>query len=106
MANTARGKGSHGLIGLLVTLAAALLGSAYFAHLLATPSPRDGVRLVPFVWLLGALVGLVFALRTLAHWPWGRHEAVSLALGAAGALLALPNLALAATFAVAALLGD
>lgn len=106
MITTTRGKGPHGLIGLLATLAATLLGSAYFAYLANTPFPPDVARLVPFGWLLGALVGLVFAFRTLAHWPWVRYEAVSLALGATGALLALPNLALAVIFTFAALLGD
>ena len=94
------------LLGLLLTLASALLGWAYVAYLRVTPRPPDRARAVPYVWLLGALLGLALALRTLRHGPWHRRGAVALALGAAGALLALPNLALAALYALAAAMGD
>ena len=106
MVTNSRREVPHGLVGLLVTLAAALLGGAYFVYLRATPFPPDGARIVPLVWLLGALLGLVFALRTLSHGLQSRHDTVGLTLAAIGALLALPNLALAAIFAFAALMGD
>ena len=63
------------LLGLLLTLASALLGWAYVAYLRVTPRPPDRARAVPYVWLLGAL-------------------------------LALPDLALAVLYALAAAMGD
>ncbi len=81
-----------------VSVATLLLGLAYYAYLQATPFPPDWARVVPFVWLLGAVVGLVLGLGALAAGP---HRI----LGAISALLSLANIGLAAVYAFAALMG-
>ena len=81
-----------------VSVAALLLGLAYYAYLKATPFPPDWARVVPFVWLIGAVAGLLLGLGALAAGP---HRI----LGAISALLSLPNIGLAAVYAFAALMG-
>jgi len=103
--NTVRGA-MRGLLALLVTAGSALVGQAYVTHLHATPVLSERARLVPYAWLLGALLGLVLALRTLRWGPWHRRGTLALALGVIGVLLALPNLAQAALYTVGVMLGD
>ncbi len=105
LGETARGA-LRGLVALLVTIGSALLGRAYVAYLRATPFPPESAQAMPFTWLLGALLGLVLALRTLRRGPRDRRGVLGLALGIIGALLALPNIAQAALYAFAAMMGD
>ncbi len=87
-----------GGLALLVTMASLVVGVAYVAYLKATPFPPDPVRVVPFVWLVGALAGLTLGLMALVTGP--RRF-----LGAVSALLSLPNIGVAAVYALGALMG-
>ena len=62
---------------LLLVLGSAVLGAVYFLYLNAEPFPPAIVRLVPIVWLAGAVAGGVLAVRALrsnnnrvAGGPW------------------------------------
>jgi hypothetical protein len=54
-----------GLVAALVTLASLVVGGAYFAYLVAEPFPPDLVRIVPLLWLGGALGGLLLGVRAI-----------------------------------------
>jgi len=95
----------RGLFALLVTLGSALVGRAYVTYLHATPFPPESAKVVPFIWLLAALIGLILALRALRFGPWKRRAALVLAPGVLGVLLALPNIAYAALYMFGAMLG-
>lgn len=96
----------RGLLALLVTLGSSLVGLAYVVYLRATPFPPDSARIVPFVWLLSALLGLALALWALRRGPLQRRSALALGVGIIGVLLALPNVVSAALYALGALMGD
>jgi hypothetical protein len=70
----------------------------YFLYLYAEPFPPDIVRLVPIVWLAGALVGGVLAARALRS--NNNRVAAGLAL-----VLDIPNSVFAALFSMGALMG-
>ena len=89
---------SSGMRALLLVLGSAVPGAAYFLYLNAEPFPPDIVRLVPLVWLAGAVAGGVLAARTLRSSD--NRVAAGLALA-----LSIPNLVFAALFSMGALLG-
>ena len=88
----------RGLVALLVTLASLALGGAYYAYLVAVPFPPGAARLVPLVWLVGALAGLTLALGATRA-DAGRR------LGIASLVLGVLSVMFAALFAFAALMG-
>ena len=87
-----------GEVALLATVASVLVGVAYFNYLKATPFPPNWVRVIPCIWLIGAVAGL---LRGLAASTAGPRRI----LGGISALLSLPNVGFAAIYAFAALMG-
>ncbi len=87
-----------GGLALLVTMASLVVGVAYVAYLKAERFPPDPVRVVPFVWLVGALAGLTLGLMAIVTGP-------RRLLGGVSALLSLPNVGFAAVFALVALVG-
>ena len=89
---------SNGMRSLLLVLGSAMLGIVYFLYLKAEPFPPGIVRLVPIVWLAGAVVGGVLAARALQSNK--NRVAAGLALA-----LNIPNLIFAAVFSMAALMG-
>ena len=89
---------SNGIRGLLVVLGSAVLGAVYFSYLNADPFPPDIVRLVPIVWLAGAVLGGVLAVRALIS--GNNRMAAGLALA-----MNIPNSVFAAVFSMAALVG-
>ena len=89
---------SNGMRALLQVLGSAVLGAVYFLYLNAEPFPPDIVRLVPIVWLAGAVVGGVLAARALRS--SNNRMAAGLALA-----LNIPNSIFAAVFSMAALMG-
>jgi hypothetical protein len=90
---------SNGMRALLLVLGSAVLGAVYFSYLKAEPFPPDIVRIVPIVWLAGAVVGGRLAARAL------RSNDNRVAAGLALAL-SIPNSVFAALFSMAALMGD
>ena len=90
---------SEGIRALLLVAGSALLGMTYCLYLKVEPFPADLVRLVPFAWLAGAVVGGFRAARALqrdrARWP------AVLAL-----VLDVPSAVFAAIFSMAVLMGD
>ena len=52
---------------LLLVLGSAVLGAVYFSYIHAEPFPPDIVRLVPIVWLAGAVVEGVLSPRALRN---------------------------------------
>lgn len=97
LADPAR-RSPRGRIALLVTLASLALGGAYYAYLVAVPFPPGAARIIPFIWLAGALAGLALALRAT-------HADAHRLLGVACVVLGVPSLVLATIFAFAALMG-
>lgn len=87
-----------GLVAALVTLASLAVGGAYSVYLVVEPFPPDLARIVPFVWLGGALGGLLLGVRAI------RADA-GRSLGIASVVLTVPSGALATLFAFAALMG-
>jgi hypothetical protein len=71
----------------------------YVGYVFAEPFPPSLVRLVPFCWLLGALLGGSSALRALTH-PPDRPVALG------NLAISVPNTLGAGLFAMGALLGD
>ena len=88
-----------GVVSILVAAASLMLGAGYYLVLLAVPFPPDGVRVVPVVWLAGAIAGLV--LGGAAY-----RGGTQVRLAALGLLLSLASVGLAAIFALGALVGD
>ena len=99
MTRSVRDQMSNGMRALLVVLGSALLGAVYVSYLKAEPFPPDIVRLVPIVWLAGAMAGGVLAARALTSSK--NRVAAGLALA-----LDIPNSGFAAVFSMAALMGD
>jgi predicted secreted protein len=92
------GKSPKGLAAILTTLLSALLGGAYYTYLVMVPFPPDLVRIVPLVWLAAAFVGLMLGIEAIRT---GSRKY----LGVASVALNIPNVLLAAIFAMAALTG-
>jgi hypothetical protein len=90
---------SNGMRALLVVLGSAVWGAVYYSYLKAEPFPPDIVRLVPIVWLAGAVVGGVRAAGALIS--NNNRVAAGLALA-----LDIPNSFFAAAYSMAALMGD
>ena len=90
---------SESVRALAIVAGSATLGGTYFAYLSAAPFPPDAVRVVPLLWLAGALAGWIFVVRALRLDP-RRLAAV------VGMILNVPNTMLAAIFSLAALMGD
>ena len=88
-----------GLVALVVTVASVAVGIAYFVYLNATPFPPVWVRIVALIWFVCALGGLVLGVRVLSG--RGRN-----ALAVISVVLSVPSIMLAATFLLAALMGD
>jgi 4-hydroxybenzoate polyprenyltransferase len=84
---------------LLVVLGSAALGGAYRAYLRATPFPPDVVRVVPLLWLAGALAGWILGFQAL------QVERRKLA-AIVGLILNLPNTFFALAYSLGALMGD
>ena len=84
---------------LWVVVASAALGALYFDYLRGHPFPPDLVRVVPLLWLAGAVAGWIMVVMAL------RADSRKLA-AVAGLLLNVPNTLLAALFTLAALMGD
>ena len=87
-----------GLAATLVALASLVVGGAYYAYLVVEPFPPDLVRIVPLIWLGGALGGLLLGVRAI-------RASAGRALGIASVVLSVPSGALATIFALAALMG-
>lgn len=90
---------SKGLIALLVVASFDLLGAMYFRHIQSSPFPLDIVRIIPAIWLAGALLGGLLAARAL------RSDASKIP-AALALVLDIPSAVLALVFAFAALMGD
>ena len=90
---------SSGMRALLLVVGAAVFGAAYVLYLKTEPFPSDIVRIIPFAWLAGSIVGATLATRALRS--GGNRPAAGLAFA-----LSMPNTALAALYAMAALMGD
>ncbi len=88
-----------GARALVLVTCSGVMSAAYFVYLTAEPFPPDIVRLIPLVWLVGALRGGVLVARAL------RTASNRLAAGLA-LVLNIPNAVFAALFSVAALMGD
>lgn len=84
---------------LLVVIASAAVGVAYFAYLNAVDFPPTVARLVPLLWLATAVGGWILGAR-------GMREAAGKAAAIASLVLNVPNTVFAALFAIGALLGD
>ena len=89
-----------------ITLTSAAVGRAYGAYLDATPFPPGRAQFVPVAWLVAALIGLALSSWDLLARPRGALATAALVLGIVGLLLALPNLAYAAVYTLAAAMGD
>ena len=89
----------RGVVVLLVTLLSGALGWAYYAYLLSVPFPPTVARIVPFVWLAGALAGLILGVRATIS---SRSRSC---LGVASLVLSLPNVWFAALYTMAAAFG-
>lgn len=83
---------------LLIVVTSSVVGVAYFGYLTTVPFPPDIVRLVPLVWVAACLAGWVSAVRAL-------RTNASRFLPVATLVLNVPNTALAAVFAIAAVMG-
>ena len=81
------------------TLVSVLVGLGYYSYLKAVPFPSDWVRIVPLLWLIGAVSGAVWAVKSLRASTFRILAAVLLAL-------AVPNILLALIFSLAAAMGD
>jgi hypothetical protein len=90
---------SNGIRALLLVLGSAVGGAVYVSYLKAEPFPPDIVRLVPNVWLAGAVVGGVLAARAVTR----NDNRVAAGLASA---LDIPNSFFAAAYSMAALMGD
>ncbi len=88
-----------GARALLVAIASALIGAAYFAYLNATPFPPGVARLVPLLWLAAAVAGVSLGVAALRA-----GQGAPLGLGAV--IVGLPSAAFGAIFALAAAMGD
>ena len=90
---------SGGARALLLAMSSAVVGGAYAFYLRTTEFPPDIARVVPILWLAGAVLAGVWAVRAL-----GTHRnrlAAGLAL-----VLAATSAVFAAVFLMAALMGD
>jgi len=89
----------RGIGAIVVTLLSAGIGVAYFAYLRMAPFPPTSVRIVALIWLARALVGFILGASAMAR-------RVRLSFAFASILLSVPNIILAAIFALAAIMGD
>ena len=92
-------RATTGMVALLVAIASAAVGAAYFAYLNATPFPPNAARLVPFLWLAAAALGIVLGVAAL-------RARQSPPLGIGAILIGIASGAFAAIFALAAVMGD
>ena len=83
---------------LLIVLASAAVGAAYFSYLTAVPFPPGIVRLVPLAWFAACVAGWVWSIQALRAGDGRWLPRVALALNA-------PNTVLAAIFLLAAMMG-
>lgn len=83
---------------LLLEAGSAVAGAVYYLYVVAEPFPHDLARIVPIVWLVGAVLGGAVAARALTT---GSRMAAVLTLA-----LTVPNATFAAIFSMAALMGD
>ena len=88
-----------GVMALLVTVASLALGGGYYLYLIATPFPPAAARVIPFLWLLAVVVGVVLGIKAVLG-NAGRG------LGLISIILAIPSALVAIIFSVAALMGD
>ena len=89
---------SDGMRALLLEAGSAVAGAVYYLYVVAEPFPHDLARVVPIVWLVGAVLGGVVAAHALRT---GSRVTAVLALA-----LTVPNTIVAAIFSIAALMGD
>ena len=90
---------SGGARALLLAMGCAVVGGAYAFYLRSTEFPPDIARVVPILWLAGAVLAGVWAVRAL------RTHRNRLAAGLA-LVLAATSAVFAAVFLMAALMGD
>jgi len=86
-------------IHILITVASSLIGAVYFTYISSVDFPPNLVRIVPFVWLIGAVIGLMLGFRSL-------RKRESRYVGIFIIILALINIVFASIFSLAALMGD
>ena len=86
-------------IHILITAVSSLIGIAYFAYISNVKFPSDAVRVVPLVWLIGAVTGLIFGFRSLRN---GGNRYIGILV----IILAILNTLFASIFSLAALMGD
>jgi len=84
---------------ILSTMASSLIGVAYFAYISNVDFPPGVVRIVPFAWLLCAIAGIIFGLRSLRD-GGSRHVGIPVIV------VAIANMLFAGIFSLAALMGD
>lgn len=90
---------SKELRSLAVTFVAAVIGLVYFILLSAVSFPPDSVRIIPVIWIVVAVSGLLMAIR-LVHANSKSYVAwFSIVLG-------IPSLLLALVFTLSAVIGD
>ena len=76
-----------------------VIGVAYFAYISNVNFPSDLARIVPLVWLIGAVAGLIFGFRSFRG-DGPRY------IGFLVIVAAILNILFASIFSLAALIGD
>lgn len=84
---------------ILITTVSSLTGVAYFQYISNVKFPLDVVRIVPLVWLIGAVAGLILGFRSLR----GDEPRY---IGILVIVVAIINIIFASIFSLAALMGD
>ena len=84
---------------ILVTVVSSLIGVAYFAYISNVKFTPDLARIVPMVWLVGAVTGFVLGFRYLRG-DGARY------IGILVIVVAIINILFASIFSLAALMGD
>ncbi len=87
------------LRALCVVAGSGALGALYYDYLRSHPFPPDAVRIIPLLWLAGAVVGWVLGVIAVRADTWKIPAALVL-------ILNVPNTFFAAMFALAALMSD
>ena len=88
-----------GARALLLVIASAALGAAYYAYVSSVDFPPALARVVPLLWLATAVAGWFIGVRAIRV---GAGKAAAIA----GLALNVPNTAFAVLFGLAALMGD
>lgn len=86
-------------VPIVATIAASLLGVAYFNYLKIEPYPPDIVRVTPFIWLTVAVLGVCGGARRMTGQPASPVRWLVV-------IAALLNVLVAAIFCLAATMGD